>query len=137
MSNKTALGLAALTVIINGFIGHYSAPNGILLTPLVLIITSLLVCYGTKKINHIFTSFLAYLFVALNDISIRLFAGGNHDSAGVLLINIFLLIGLAPAFSILWVNILNQKVETIKKQITALATFIILIILHFILFKNT
>ncbi len=136
MSNITALGLAMLTVILNLFIGHFFAPNGILLTPIVLTITTSLVCYGTKNLKHIFISFLTYLFVALNDFSIILFSGGNHDSEGLALINMFLLIGLAPTFSILWISILTKKVEKIKQQITALIAFTILIIIHFILFKN-
>lgn len=136
MSNKTALGLAMLTVILNVFIGHFFAPNGILLTPIVLTITTSLVCYGTKNLKHIFISFLTYLFVALNDVSIKLFSGGNHDSEGIALINMFLLIGLAPTFSILWISILTKKVEKIKQQITALIGFIVLITIHFILFKN-
>jgi hypothetical protein len=136
MGNKTALGLAALIVILNGIIGHYFAPNGILLTPIVLTITASLVCFGTKKIKHLFISFLTYFFVALNDVSIKLFSGGTHDSEGLALINMFLLIGLAPTFSILWISILTKKVEKIKQQIIALIAFILLMTIHFILFKN-
>ena len=60
MGNKTALVLATLTVVLNGFIGHFFAPNGIMLTPIVLTITSLLVCLGTKNIKTKTEQFYIY-----------------------------------------------------------------------------
>jgi hypothetical protein len=46
MNNKIAL--ATLTVILNGFIGHFFAPNGIMVTPIVLTITTHLFASGQK-----------------------------------------------------------------------------------------
>jgi hypothetical protein len=83
MNNKKALGFATLTVILNGLIGHFFAPNGIMLTPIVLTITTSLVCFGTNNIKIILISALTYLFVALNDISIKLYSGGSHDNEGL------------------------------------------------------
>ena len=92
MNNTKALGLATLTVILNGFIGHYFAPKRIDFTPIVLIITSLLVCFGTKNIKVIFISALTYFFIALNDIFIKLYSGGLHDYEGLAWVHLFLFI---------------------------------------------
>lgn len=136
MNNKTALGLATLTVILNGFIGHFFAPNGIMLTPIVLTITSLLVCFGTKNIKIFFLSVLTYLFVALNDISIKLYSGGSHDNEGLGWIHLLLFVGLVPTFGILLATVLKRKDETVKNKIITVAIFIGLIVLHLQLFSK-
>jgi hypothetical protein len=136
MSNKTALGLATLTVFLNGLIGHFFAPNGIMLTPIVLTITTSLVCFGTKNIKIILLSALTYLFVALNDISIKLYSGGSHDSEGLDWIHMLLFVGLLPTFGILLATIFRNKQETLTNKIIALIMFVGLIAGHLQLFSN-
>jgi hypothetical protein len=136
MSNKTALGLATLTVFLNGLIGHFFAPNGIMLTPIVLTITTSLVCFGTKNIKIILLSALTYLFVALNDISIKLYSGGSHDSEGLGWIHMLLFVGLLPTFGILLTTIFRNKQETLTNKIIALIMFVGLIAGHLQLFSN-
>jgi len=134
--NKTAIGLATLTVILNGLIGHFFAPNGILLTPIVLIITTSIVCLNTNRIRLIFLSALTYLFVALNDISIKLYSGGSHDNEGLDWIHLLLFIGLIPTFGILLVTILRHKEETVTNKIISVLVFVILIAGHLQLFSK-
>ena len=136
MKNKTALVLAILTVILNGFIGHFFAPNGIMLTPIVLLITTSLICFGTKNVKPIFISILTYLFVALNDISIKLYSGGSHDSEGLGWIHMLLFIGLLPTFGILLAAIFNSKEVTLTNKIIAVFLFVGLIAVHLQLFRN-
>jgi hypothetical protein len=136
MNNKTALVLAILTVILNGFIGHFFAPNGIMLTPIVLLITTSLICFGTKNVKPIFISILTFLFVALNDISIKLYSGGSHDSEGLGWIHMLLLIGLLPTFGILLAAIFNSKEVTLTNKIIAVFLFVGLIAVHLQLFRN-
>jgi hypothetical protein len=136
MNNKTALGLATLTVILNGLIGHFFAPNGIMLTPIVLTITTSLVCFGTKNIKVILLSALTYLFMALNDISIKLYSGGSHDSEGLGWIHMLLFVGLLPTFGILLATIFRNKQETLTNKIIALIMFVGLIAGHLQLFSN-
>jgi hypothetical protein len=136
MKNKTALVLAILTVILNGFIGHFFAPNGIMLTPIVLLITTSLICFGTKNFKPIFISILTYLFVALNDISITLYSGGSHDSEGLGWIHMLLFIGLLPTFGILLAAIFNSKEVTLTNKIIAVFLFVGLIAVHLQLFRN-
>lgn len=136
MDNKTSVGLATLTVIVNGFIGHFFAPNGIMLTPIVLTITTSLVCFGTKNIKTILISLLTYLFVALNDISIKLYSGGSHDSEGLGWVHLLLFVGLLPTFGILLTKIFRSKEETLTNKIIAVFIFVGLIAGHLQLFGN-
>lgn len=136
MNNTTALGLAALAVILNGLIGHFFAPNGILLTPVVLTITTSLVCFGTKNIKAISISTLTYLFVALNDILIKLYSGGSHDQEGLVWIHLLLFIGLIPTFGILLTRSIRQKDEKPINKLLAVVLFIGSIALHLQLFGD-
>lgn len=136
MNNKTALGYATLTVVINGIIGHFFAPNGIILTPIVLSITTSLVCFGTSHIKPVFISLLTYLFVALNDILIKLYSGGFHDGQGLGWILILLFVGLLPTTAILLAAIFKSKEDTLINKIMALLLFAGLIAGHLHLFGN-
>lgn len=136
MTNTKAIGIAALTVILNGLIGHFFAPNGILLTPVVLTITTLFVCFGTKNIKVIFISAFTYLFVSLNDISIKLYSGGTHDHEGLGWVHLFLFIGLAPTFLILLASVLSRKGENLMNKVIAVVLFIGLMAGHLHLFSN-
>jgi hypothetical protein len=136
MNNKIAIGLATFIIILNGFIGHFFAPNGIFLTPIVLIITTLFVAFGTKNLNVIIISILTYFFVALNDISIKLYSGGTHDNEGLCFVHLFLFFGLIPTFGILFVGIFKQNEEKLVNKIIALVLFVILIAIHLQIFSN-
>lgn len=136
MNNYLALGLASLTVIINGLIGHFFPPNGIMLTPIVLIITSTLICFGTKNIRAIFISILTFLFVALNDIFIKLYSGGAHDNEGLAWVHLLLFIGLIPTFGILMTAFFKLKDERLRNKILAIVLFIGLTVIHLKLFNN-
>jgi hypothetical protein len=136
MNNKRALGLALLAVIINGLIGHFFAPNGIMLTPIVLSITTSLVCLGTQNIKVIFISVLTFLFVALNDISIKLYSGGSHDNEGLAWVQLLLFVGLVPTFGILLTAIFRRKNEKLLMKIIAIILFVGLIAGHLNLFSK-
>lgn len=136
MNNKTAIGLAIVTVILNGLVGHFFAPNGITLTPIVLTITTSLICFGTKNINIIFLSALTYLLVALNDISLKLYSGGSHDNEGLEWVHLLLFVGLVPTFGILLSTVLSCKEETVTNKVIAMILFLVLIGVHLQLFDN-
>lgn len=136
MNNYIALGIATLTVILNGLIGHFFAPNGIMLTPIILTITSSLICFGTKNIRVIFISILTFLFVALNDISIKLYSGGTHDNEGLGWVHLLLFVGLVPTFGILLSSVLKRDDEKSINKIVAIILFVGLIAIHLQLFSN-
>ena len=136
MNNATAIGLALLTVVINGLIGHFFAPGGILLTPLVISATTFFVGYCTKNITVIFISILAFIFVALNDISIKLYAGGRHDNEGLMWTHLFLFIGLVPTSVILLIAVFRRKSARLTNKILALVLFAGLVWVHLLLFDD-
>ncbi len=134
MNNKTALGLATLTVIINGLLGHHFPPSGIFLTPIVMTITTWLVCFRTTSSRAIHRSVLTYLFVASNDISIKLYSGGTHDTEGLGWILALLLVGLFPTVGVLSVAVFKMNQETLKSRSAAIALFFVLIAGHLLMF---
>jgi hypothetical protein len=136
MNNYKALGLATLTVILNGLVGHFFAPNGILFTPIVLTITTSLICFGTKNFRVIFISILTFIFVALNDISIKLYSGGSHDNEGLGFVHLLLFVGLVPTFGFLLYSILQHKEEKYINKIVAIILFVGLIATHLELFSD-
>ncbi len=138
MSNQNILmlGFALATVVSNGFIGRFFAPNGIMFTPFVLIITTLLVTAGTENIAVIEKVCLIYFFIGLNDILIKLYFGGSHDQVGYAWIQMSLFIGLIPVFFILIVMVSNNtQAQTIDK-ILAIVIFPILITIHSYVFSE-
>ena len=134
--NSIILGLATLTVILNGLIGHFFAPMGIMLTPIAMTITTLFVCIGTSNIKLYWISILTFLFIALNDILIKLYAGGSHDKEGSGFILSFLVIGLVPTLIILLIKIFGYKDEKKALKTKVFILFIVLLVIHLILTVN-
>lgn len=136
MNNIIALGLALLIIILNGLLGHFFPPNSIFLTPIILTITSILVCFATKNIPIVFISILTISFVVLNDIFIKLYAGGIHDNEGQDFITLFLFIGLLPACGVLIAAIFKRKEEGLINKIIAMVLFFGFTAIHLQLFGN-
>ncbi len=134
MNNYLAFGLATLTVLANTLIGYLVPPNSIMLTPVILTITTALVVFGTTDIKPISLSLFTYLFVAANDILIKLYSGGSHDSEGLGWIHMLLFIGLLPTIGLLLAGIFKSKSEKLRNKLLAIGFFLTLIITHFQLF---
>lgn len=136
MNNIIWLGLALLTVFVSGLIGHFFAPFGIILIPIVLIVTTSIVCLKTKNIGSVYWSIFTYLFIALNDIALKLYAGGKHDNEGLGWISIMLLLGLLLTILILAYSILQRKDEKLIVKLLSIFLFIVLIAIHWQLFAD-
>jgi hypothetical protein len=136
MNKTTAIGLAILVILVNAFVGHFFAPSGIILTPIVLTVASLLITFGTKDINVVWLSILTFLIVSTNDVLIKLYSGGLHDSEGLGWIHMLLFIGLVPTFAILLTVIFKRKDESFANRIMAVLLFPILVMIHLQLFGN-
>ncbi len=125
--------LPLIIIILNCLIGHYLAPAGIIITPLILIITTSLVSFNSSIQNSIWKSIWCFFFVALNDVLIKLYSGGIHDSEGLIWVSSFMYIGLIPSYGILLYSIIKEK--TGKSSIKIIASIIlpvfIYIYLHF------
>ncbi|MBS1612309.1 MAG: hypothetical protein JST49_05760 [Bacteroidetes bacterium] len=133
--NALLLILALLVVIANGFIGHFFAPNGIMLTPIVLILTTGIVCL-TDNMHPILISIFSYFYVALNDILLKLYAGGSHDEEGLAWMAMFLLFGLVPSFIILVATVFRTKQAILAVRLLAVVLFIALVAIHLSVFER-
>ena len=69
-------------IIINQIIGHFLPPMGIMLTPILLPIISLLIILE-KNISVWKITFASSFLFMLNDLGLKSFAGGTHDLEGL------------------------------------------------------
>jgi len=136
MRNYIAILIALIVVVSNCYIGHFYPPNGINNTPIVLLITSSIIAFGTKNLKVIWKSILIFTFAILNDILIKLYSGGTHDREGLEWIHFFLFLGLLPSFGILVFTTLRNKEESKLNKITAVCVFPILLYIYFYFFST-
>lgn len=88
-----------------------------------------MIAFAVKDMQSILRSLITYLCIALNDILIKLFAGGMHDHEGLDWINVAMFIGCIPAFIILLVATLRSD-ENVFAKIAAIVIFPLLLTLH-------
>jgi hypothetical protein len=117
-------------VICNSIIGHYFTPTGILLTPIIIVTTTLLVIFNFNNNKVFLQSACIYFFIALNDILIKLFSGGSHDSEGYGWIHGALFLGLIPALSIYAIKLWQNKEETTQNKLLAMGLLVLLLVAH-------
>jgi hypothetical protein len=121
-------------IVLNLIIGHFFAPSGIFLTPIVLIIVSLLLSFGWSmdkneidSIPSVHKSLYMFGMVLIQDVGTRLFAGGDHDAEGSGWIFLFLLLGLVPMVIALFTAILTNQQENNLDKIKAMLFFMSLV----------
>ena len=112
MNKLKTVGLSLIIIILNLIIGHFFAPIGILLTPIVLIGVSVLVAFFTKGLLSVWKSVVFSALIGIHDIGIKLYSGGRHDYEGLGFLHLMLFIGLVPAYVILLVGIFKTKNDT-------------------------
>jgi len=134
LNRYRALTIAFLIIIGNVIIDHFFAPVGLFLSPIVTIIAVIIISLNKDKFDITFQSVLMFALVALNDIGIKLYGGGIHDSEGQGLVNLFLLICLAPCFIILSISVIKNK-STVAKKIISVLSFLMLVTLHLYFFS--
>jgi len=124
-----------IIVLINGLIGCFLAPFGIVFTPVLIFFTTYNICKKCKEMNVILISYFAYLFVALNDVLIKIYAGGTNDYQGLGFILAFTIFGLIPSFLYFVFNIYKRN-EKMEYKIIAVLLFLFLIICHHNMFSK-
>lgn len=125
-----------LILLTSILIGHFWPPNGILATPLVITVMIGLILFTDVDFNIFVKIFLSYLFIGLNDINIKLFAGGLHDMEGIGWIHMLLFIGLIPCFIMLLIAVYQDKVFNIWIKILGVLMFILMIYIHLEIFET-
>jgi len=101
--------LLIILLLVSIVIGHFLPPSGIFMTPVTISIMTWLILFSDADFSILVKSVLSYLFIGLNDIGMKLFAGGKSDLAGIGWIHLFLFIGLVPCFIMLLISVFRDK----------------------------
>jgi|GEM_PF-2113704 len=121
-----ALGLA----VGNNVLGHFAAPSGILLTPIVVVLAATLI--GTVQADGwlIPKVLLTAAVISVHDVGTKLYAGGVHDNEGAGFMHLFLFLGLLPAYAALLYCIWQDQRAPRWHKLVAGALFPLLMGLH-------
>lgn len=130
------MGILLLILLLSIIIGHFLPPSGILSTPVIISLITALVIFTDNDFSILVKSIVSYLFIGLNDIGIKLFAGGRHDLEGIGWIHMLLFIGLVPCFIMLLVGVLHDKRASIWVKVFSVLVFILLIYIHLEIFET-
>ena len=124
-----------LLLVGNVLLGHYEAPNGMVLSPLVAAcMTWLIMFHGPQCPPYVQTGVCA-LLLALQDIGIKLTAGGSHDAEGQGVMNLMVLLGALLSLGFITSALWKQKQVAWWLRLAALSLFPLLILLHLELFN--
>lgn len=108
---------AVFVVLLNGYIGHHYPPSGIMGTPIVLGISSLIIVLAARKSASILKSCFILACAILNDFLVREYSGGIHDKEAESWIDLYFFYGLITGFLILCFGTLTTKDKLPKKMI--------------------
>lgn len=124
-----AIGL--IVIIVNNILGHYYGPFSITWTPLILIFIIAGINYPLYRYNFLLAIVYNYILLLLNDVLIRLFAGGTHDHIGrgwvmLAFISAFMLSTLSMVIYALFINsAITNKKQRIENLLTVLISAIL------------
>ncbi|WP_430402994.1 hypothetical protein [Fluviicola sp.] len=123
MKEVVVLTSAVLIVIINGIIGHYYPTSGIMGTPIILGITSVIIVMGLgRKSGSILKSVFLIVCALLNDFLIRNYSGGILDREGAYLVTLYLFYGSIVSYLVLILGTFSSN-DKMGKKISALVLF--------------
>lgn len=130
------IGLLIFILLINTLTGHFLAPLGVLIIPIIMSSITGLIFFTKNNLSILLKSFLSYLFIGLNDIGIKLFAGGIHDMEGIGWINMLLCVGFVPCFILLGIGIFRDKNSVTLIKILSILIFILMAYIHLEIFET-
>ena len=129
LDNKLLFVVFGLTIIfISNVVGHFAAPFSIFVTPIILPLVIGAVNFSLYKVSYYLTVLYGFGLLLLNDILVRLYAGGTNDDVGKAWIMLFFII----AFCICVLTMTTfafrvNKLETTKKKILNISTKIVFV----------
>ena len=132
IDNKLLFVILGLTIIlISNLVGHIAAPFSIFITPIVLPLIIGAINNSLYKANYYLTVFYGFGLLLLNDILVRLYAGGTHDDAGKGWIALFFIIafGICVLTMTAFAFRLNSLDSTRKKVLNVSTKIVFVIIL--------
>jgi ABC-type multidrug transport system fused ATPase/permease subunit len=130
IGSKILYVIIGLTIIfISNVVGHFAGPFSIMATPIILPLIVGGINSSLYKTNYYLTVLYGFGLLLLNDLLVRLYAGGIHDDAGkgwIALVYIF-------AFSICVLTMTAfafrlNKLYTTKRNTLAVSTKIVFVI---------
>lgn len=121
-------------IFLNVLIGHFFAPNGIVFTPFVIVLISIIIGIMGKEISPVRKSLILAGIIMLHDIGMKLYAGGSHDGMGVGWMNLMLIIGSVPAYIIIVIATFKYSKTNSLIKWKVLLLFPLIIWIHLILF---
>ena len=92
--------------------------------------------FNSIEFNIYFRAILTAVLIAINDIGIKLYAGGIHDAEGQGVTNVLLLAGVVPCFLILIFCVIKTKDVSVFNKIASVLVFLLLICLHLYFFSD-
>ncbi|WP_300665837.1 hypothetical protein [Fluviicola sp.] len=132
MKNALIFFIAGIIILLNGYIGHYFPPNGILSTPLALGISCGLIVFFTENLKILYKSLLLIVCAVFNGYLTVNYSGGIHDDEGIILIGFFLFFGSIINFVILLLGLFfTGKEETWKEKLLAICLYPISMLIYF------
>lgn len=130
------IGLTTLILLLSIIVGHFLPPAGILLSPVIISLMTGIIVFADNGSGVLIKSTISYLYIGMNDVGIKLFAGGIHDSEGEGFIHLFLFIGLIPCFIILLMAVINDRNSNKWTKALSVVVFILLLCAHLLIFQT-
>jgi hypothetical protein len=131
-----AFSIALLIIAFNITVDHLFAPIGLLLSPIINIVSVCLISFNRERFDPILQCVLTFSLIVINDIGIKVFGGGIHDSEGQGVVNLLLLAGSGLCLLILIVSLFKNSSISQTKSILAAFLFVVLIGLYIHFFSE-
>ena len=128
--HKLLLVILGLTIIfLSNLIGHFAGPFSIFVTPIVLPLIIGTINFSLYKVNFYLTVLYGFGLLLLNDILVRLYAGGIHDDAGKGWITLFFILAFSICVLTMSIFAFSQSgLYTNRKKILNISTKILFVI---------
>jgi hypothetical protein len=136
MTNKKSILISIGVIIANLLLGHLFAPSGMMLTPIALTITTAVIVFGSNKLRPIYVTLTVLGLIIINDIGLKLYSGGTHDSEGLGWLHLMLFMGLIPAYILTIVGVFRNKQAQLAEKVISLLIFPLIITGHLYLFSD-
>ncbi|MCX2743343.1 hypothetical protein OO013_05670 [Mangrovivirga sp. M17] len=136
MTARKSILIAAAVIVVNLLLGHFFASTGIMMTPVALIIATVLVVLNTKNLRPISMTLTIIGLIIIHDIGLKLYAGGTHDRQGLGWIHLMLIIGLIPSYILLIGGVIRNKKAPLAEKIISIVIFPLILAGHLYLFSD-
>jgi len=138
MKNKKTVIISFILIVVSVFLNHFLAIFAFTFSLSIIILISLLIVVKNIELSSIFKSLLLASLIQINDIGVKLYAGGSHDGLAYGWFNLMLLIEFLIAYIILifGILILKKSKDINSNEWIAVLLFPIMFFLHLLVFSQ-